>query len=1306
MPAAITATSIIHVTRRTPWRELLFVTASVVALASAPPPAAALEECGPTAATVTCPVDAVGPDYPNGVTYEPAADFTLNIEDGVSILGPPGVTVTNSAGNGVINAPNVNTNGLEIINNGDGSASVTAGGTINASEVRAIHAITAGAGAASAVHSAGTLTMSVAGTAVLAEATGAGDATASSAGDIVLSAGGIGVSAITTTGAAQATSTGTISNVGATGHSVTALSTDGTATASGAAVTMEGDGFDAVNATSTSGAAEANGTGAISTNGATSRGVAALSTSGAATANATDVTTAGETSDGVFASSAELDATATATGTVSTAGATSRGVVAEAPLGAASANAAAVTTTGDDSIGVSALSTDGSASANATGAITTGGLNAHGAQAMSTAGDAAVSVADVTTTGDNAMGANAISQDGAASVTATGAISTEGATAIGVNAVSVAGDVTVDVADVTTTGDASTGVFAQSDTGAVNVTTGLVSTAGADTNAIQATSTSGLITIDAGGANSTGENANGIVATSDADINLTVSGPVSGGWTAAPDPLLGTGAVLTSAANVNVEVAAGGSLGSLADSALTAEGLAVNVINNGDIVGVVNLTGDTIVFDNLSSTSFDLRSFSDTDGDGVRDTERVAISNFTATTSADFNNTGSLVLMNVAGATTIDPAGALLPEIGDPLDYDITLEGVEQGQLVGLSTFSNAGAIIMQDALAGGAGPVAGDVLVITGGQAGPANFISNGGTLALDTVLNEGGAAASLSDVLMLDMTTLGTGATALSIANAGGAGTQTIEDGILVVDVADPEASAADAFALNDFVIAGAWQYQLYQGGDAAAGGDPLDGNWYLRSNISPTTDIYRAVPGTLTRFSRTAVGTLQQRLGNRWWRVPETQVERTVTDPAPPPPPAQTREFVVFFDWDKYDIRPDAASVIQQAAEYAKSGNAARIVVVGHTDTSGPEDYNMALSDRRAQAVSNALQSQGVAAQVIGMEWLGETQPAIDTGDGVREERNRRAYIQVDVPGMAAGPSQPRTRTVMETVPASIEIQGSGVWGRIVGAEGEYNRDDDLASADEDMWMAQAGVDFLVHEDETSRLIAGFSIHYGEVSTDVSNTTLGELGSIDSEGTGVSGSLTYYSESGLYMDGVLSYTWFDTDIDSDLFGGPLASDSDATAWVISGEIGKRMPFSEGSNYYWVPQGQLIYTSPELDGFTDPFGAVVEDEDPDSLVGRLGVAIEYLNRTTGDDGSVTRVQGYGIFNLLYEFLDPGGAVISGIELDQDGEDFWGEFGAGFTYSFNEQWSVYGEGLYRTAWEDFGDSYNLQGSLGLRYNW
>ena len=128
--------------------------------------------------------------------------------------------------------------------------------------------------------------------------------------------------------------------------------------------------------------------------------------------------------------------------------------------------------------------------------------------------------------------------------------------------------------------------------------------------------------------------------------------------------------------------------------------------------------------------------------------------------------------------------------------------------------------------------------------------------------------------------------------------------------------------------------------------------------------------------------------------------------------------------------------------------------------------------------------------------------------------------------------------------------------------------------------------------------------------------------------------------------------------------------------------------------------------FTSVDIDGFTDPFGAEVDEADSDSLIGRLGVAFEYLNRTTNEAGEVRRMQGYGIFNLLYEFMDSGGADVSGFEFDDDNEDFWGEFGAGMTYSFSEQWSIYGEGSYRTALEDFGDSQAIQGSLGIRYNW
>ena len=120
----------------------------------------------------------------------------------------------------------------------------------------------------------------------------------------------------------------------------------------------------------------------------------------------------------------------------------------------------------------------------------------------------------------------------------------------------------------------------------------------------------------------------------------------------------------------------------------------------------------------------------------------------------------------MTGATTLDSAGQYLP-LGNP-NNAMALGGPLQGHLIGVQTFTNSGTIDLQS------NPVAGDVLVITGarqaGVAGPGTFIS-GGTLKLDTVLNEGGAATR-SDTLVVDGTMVGAGATNTVIRNAGGAG------------------------------------------------------------------------------------------------------------------------------------------------------------------------------------------------------------------------------------------------------------------------------------------------------------------------------------------------------------------------------------------------------------------------------------------------------------------------------------------------------------------------------------------------------
>jgi outer membrane protein OmpA-like peptidoglycan-associated protein len=111
-----------------------------------------------------------------------------------------------------------------------------------------------------------------------------------------------------------------------------------------------------------------------------------------------------------------------------------------------------------------------------------------------------------------------------------------------------------------------------------------------------------------------------------------------------------------------------------------------------------------------------------------------------------------------------------------------------------------------------------------------------------------------------------------------------------------------------------------------------------------------------------------------------------------------------YMVFFDWDKYNLTPEAQQIVQAAAEAARKDGYARIVVTGHTDTSGSAEYNEGLSMRRAESVRQALVDLGLPADQITTRALGETSPLVPTGDGVREPQNRRAEIDIDTRGRA--------------------------------------------------------------------------------------------------------------------------------------------------------------------------------------------------------------------------------------------------------------------------------------------------------------
>ncbi len=127
-----------------------------------------------------------------------------------------------------------------------------------------------------------------------------------------------------------------------------------------------------------------------------------------------------------------------------------------------------------------------------------------------------------------------------------------------------------------------------------------------------------------------------------------------------------------------------------------------------------------------------------------------------------------------------------------------------------------------------------------------------------------------------------------------------------------------------------------------------------------------------------------------------------------PAPPPEAPQPREFVVYFPFDKSVLTSDAQAVVQQAAQYAQAGGAAQVTVVGHTDTSGSVRYNLRLSERRAKAVADALVGLGVQQGALNVSWVGKTDLAVPTPDGVKEPLNRRTTINIVPSAPAAAPA----------------------------------------------------------------------------------------------------------------------------------------------------------------------------------------------------------------------------------------------------------------------------------------------------------
>jgi peptidoglycan-associated lipoprotein len=103
-------------------------------------------------------------------------------------------------------------------------------------------------------------------------------------------------------------------------------------------------------------------------------------------------------------------------------------------------------------------------------------------------------------------------------------------------------------------------------------------------------------------------------------------------------------------------------------------------------------------------------------------------------------------------------------------------------------------------------------------------------------------------------------------------------------------------------------------------------------------------------------------------------------------------------VYFDFDRSDITPAGRAALEQNARWLLGRGNAQVRVEGHADERGTNEYNIALGERRAQAVKRVLVALGVSAANVSTVSYGEEQPACREHDESCWQKNRRAHLAV--------------------------------------------------------------------------------------------------------------------------------------------------------------------------------------------------------------------------------------------------------------------------------------------------------------------
>ncbi|MDC9591279.1 autotransporter outer membrane beta-barrel domain-containing protein [Xenorhabdus sp. XENO-10] len=274
--------------------------------------------------------------------------------------------------------------------------------------------------------------------------------------------------------------------------------------------------------------------------------------------------------------------------------------------------------------------------------------------------------------------------------------------------------------------------------------------------------------------------------------------------------------------------------------------------------------------------------------------------------------------------------------------------------------------------------------------------------------------------------------------------------------------------------------------------------------------------------------------------------------------------------------------------------------------------------------------------------------------------------------------------------------------GVWGRMTASYGKLSPRVSTSGADAttyNMVRAQVGMDRRFYENNQGSVTGGIFLQYSNIDANVGSVH-GE-GHIRANGYTLGTTSTWYGKNKFYLDGLAQMTYFDNDLHSKTVGQPLGNSKSALGYALSLEAGQGLDLNQA--WSLTPQAQLVFSSIDMNGFHDPFGAKIHFDRSESMKFRVGTTIDYRQKWHDDLSHL-----YGFFNINQEVLGHNDLTnVADVAFISGNDRIWGDMGAGGSYSWdNGKSSVYGQASANTSLNNFTDSYELKAKIGIKVMW